>query len=221
MPGADPWLSVECRLSADEQVYNLLRLSTDADITLLNPYKFGYLTSSKEDLPFQYGDMWAAEATTGPDRLVIAPRSNHVGLMNKLIAEMPEPFEVLYVFLVPRTETAPGRFQSPAPLTRGDLSAFLNRFQSYFECDGRHDVWVHSMHNSALLVYDRHNVIYAYGPLETFEVTLRTEGLVEVPKIAFPAPHTHHYNKEFDEDQNALLSYWPWIISPLTEQDED
>jgi hypothetical protein len=187
---------------------------------LAKPYKFGHLNSAREDVPFEYGDTWAVEKTSGPDRLVIAPRSNQVDLIGELTSRMPEPFYVLYVFLVPRTDTPPGRYQSPDPLNRADLAAFLSRFRDYFESDGRHDVWVRSEHDSSLLVYDQHNVIYAYGPLETFEETLRLKGFAKVPDIRFPAPHSHHYNKEFDDDQNALLEYWSWRISPLTEQDE-
>jgi hypothetical protein len=49
---------------------------------------------------------------------------------------------------------------------------------------------------------------------------LRRREFEEVPKIGFPAPHTHHYNAELDSDQNALLDYWSWKVFPLTEQDE-
>jgi hypothetical protein len=188
---------------------------------LTTPYKFGYLTPTKEDLPFEYCDTWAIQGTTGPDRLVIAPRSNQVDVLSELIASLPEPFDVLYVFLVSRTEASPARYQSPDSLTRGELAAFLSRFRKYLECDGRHDLWVRSTQDSSLLVYDQHNVIYAYGPLETFKEVLRSRGFANVPKINFPDPHTHHYNEEFDEDQNALLSYWSWNISPFTQHDQD
>lgn len=182
-------------------------------------YKFGYLSSGKEDLPFEYGDTWAVEKTTGPERLVIAPRSGHVDVMRALIERMPEPFYILYVFLVPRTHRPAGRYQSPDSVSREELAVFLNRFQKYFEGDGRHDIWILSAMDESLLVYDQHNVIYAYGPLDAFKDVLRRRNFEQVPKIDFPAPHSHHYNAELDSDQNALLDYWSWKVFPLTDQD--
>lgn len=186
---------------------------------MATPYKFGYLNEAKNDIPFEYSDTWAIEKTTGPERLVIAPRSGHMKVLRALIEKMPEPFDVLYVFLVPRTDQPAGRYQSPYSIARSELVAFLNRFEEYFEGDGRHDIWVRSATDSSLLVYDQHNVIYAYGPLNAFRESLASRGLQLVPRIDFPDPHTHHYDKGFDADQDALLNYWSWTVSPLAEQD--
>ena len=72
-----------------------------------------------------------------------------------------------------------------------------------------------------MLVYDRHNVIYAYGALDKFKKILTAQALAETPKIKVPSPHVHYYNKEYDADCRALLEYWSWQRSPLREQDED
>jgi hypothetical protein len=186
---------------------------------MTTPYKFGYLDSVKNDIPSEYSDTWAIEKTTGPERLVIAPRKRHMKVLWALIEKMPEPFDVLYVFLVPRTDRPAGRYQSPYSISRDRLAAFLNRFEQYFEGDGRHDIWVYSATDSSLLVYDQHNINYAYSPLDAFKEILTLYGLQPVTRIDFPAPYTHHYNKEFDADQDALLNYWSWRISPLREQD--
>jgi hypothetical protein len=44
------------------------------------PFKFGYLDQSKKILPFDYDDTWAVEKTSGPERLVIAPRRGQIGM---------------------------------------------------------------------------------------------------------------------------------------------
>jgi len=184
------------------------------------PYKFGYLDSSKLPAPFEYDHTWAIEQTSGPARLIIAPRCGQIELMRALLDKMAEPFQVLYVFLVPRTERMPGRYQGPHELRRTELDAFLNRFETFFEGDGRHDLWIRSATDSSLLVYDQHNVIYAYGPLESFKGSLASLGLREVPAIRFPDPHVHNYRAEFEADPDALLDYWEWKVTPLTEHDD-
>lgn len=119
----------------------------------MEPYKFGTLQGD-DWIPFAYPNVWAQEATTGPDRLVIAPASGQIELMRKLAEVLPEPFGILYVLLVPRSEREPGRYQSPEPSSRAELDAFLTQFQGFFEKDARHHVWIMSLFASATLVYD-------------------------------------------------------------------
>ena len=79
---------------------------------------------------------------------------------------MPEPFFVLYVLVVSRKEeNETARYQS-GEVSRAEVQAFLERFEDYLENDGRHHIWIHSPESSATLVYDNHDVIYCYGPLE-------------------------------------------------------
>lgn len=77
-----------------------------------------------------------------------------------------------------------------------------------------------STDSSSILVYDNHNVIYAYGPLDAFERILLAQGLARAENVAFPVPHMHRYNVEFDEQAKSLLSYWNWIHFPLQESDD-
>lgn len=61
------------------------------------------------------------------------------------------------------------------------MEGFLREFRAYFESDGRHHIWVSSLQASALqasatLVYDQHDVIYAYGPLESLQGYCRVRG---------------------------------------------
>ncbi len=107
---------------------------------------------------------------------------------------------MLYVLVVLRDYGEPGRYQSPEPLSKLDLLEFLNRFEKFLESDGRHHLWVKSIGEPDLLVYDRHNLIYAYGSLEKFQAILTTEGLAETPSIKIPSPHVHYYNQKYDAD---------------------
>ena len=184
----------------------------------MNVHKFSSLIGS-DFIPYSYANAWAVEKTSGPDRLIIAPSSGHIELMTKLAGVLPEPFGILYVLLVSRRDNDPGRYQSPSPCKREEMESFLREFKEYFESDGRHHIWVASMRASATLVYDHHNVIYAYGPLVQFKKILLVEGLRENP-ISFPAPHAHNYNQQFDEQEQKVLDYWDWRKSPLTPDDE-
>ena len=69
------------------------------------------------------------------------------------------------------------------------------------------------------IVYDRHNVLYAYGPLDKFVEVLQANGLKE-GKVELPAPHWHGYHPEFDKAQSQVLSRLQWIHSPLRPGDD-
>jgi len=181
-------------------------------------YKFGKLTGEMEE-PFVYPNAWAREKTTGPERLVIAPSANHVTLLLDLAKRLPEPFGILYVLVVSRGGNEPGRYQTPSPIVRSDMEQFVSGFSNYFEGDGRHHIWIASIPESATLVYDHHNVIFAYGPLEAYSEVVRRKGLIE-GAVNFPVPHTHRYNKEYDQDEQRIFLRWEWKRFPLENADE-
>lgn len=134
---------------------------------------------------------------------------------------MSEPYGLLYVLLVPRNDIHPaGRYQSPEPISREELNAFLGKFGNFLEGDGRHHFWIVSVDKSATLVYDGHNVFYAYGPLADFEAVLDQNNFQKTNEVLFPAPHVHHYNAEFDEQAVNLMNYWSWIKFPLQDSDD-
>ncbi len=178
-------------------------------------YKFGWITD--EDHRYEYQDVFSIEKTPRLERLVIAPSANQVSLMLELLRVMPEPYGILYVLGVPRSEA--GRYQAEDFKPRNETEGFLNRFKEFFENDGRHHIWIASPPGPDTLVYDRHNVIYAYGQLPEFERIVLAHGLSRVEEIKFPSPHTHHYNEAFDRDEKDLLRCWPWLRSPLREND--
>jgi hypothetical protein len=182
-------------------------------------YKFGYVDADGSELPYQYKNVWAREKTSGSDRLVIAPALDYIDLLSKLSAVMSAPYFLLYVLQVPRSEVAAGRYQNPEPVSREQLISFLRRFCDFIEGDGRHHLWIGSADKSSLLVYDRHQVIYAYGQLESFEAVLDENGLQQTAEIRFPDPHVHRYNQEFDEQAANLMNYWMWKQFPLQDSD--
>ena len=76
------------------------------------------------------------------------------------------------------------------------------------------------MRSSDMLVYEKHNRIYAYGNLPEFEALLLKRGLTKAPQVTLPDPHVHKYNESFDTEQQNILNYWEWEYSPLRESDD-
>jgi hypothetical protein len=166
---------------------------------------------------FIYPNIWAQGKTTGPDRLIIAPSAGHVELLLELSRVLPEPFGILYVLTLPRISKE-GRYQSPAPTDRAETEAFFRDYREFFEGDGRHHVWIMSLPAKATLIYDHHNVIYAYGPLDKYKQVLAAKGLKEEPDVCFPVPHEHNFNACYDSWEEKILAHWAWKHFPLKEQ---
>ena len=82
------------------------------------------------------------------------------------------------------------------------------------ERDGRHHIWVMSLPAKSTLVYDNHNVIYAYGPIADFQTGLEVAGL-KGGEVRLPVPHHHRYNAEFDDVERGILKHWDWRVFPL------
>lgn len=156
---------------------------------------------------------------TGVERLDIGVPGGDVDVLRTLARCAEPPYDILYVLLVPRGEGQAGRYQSPQ-VYREDLDAFLTRYGNYVRSDGRFSLWVHSASSKATLVWDRRNIIYAYGPLPHFEHELGSIGF-RPGSIKIPAPHEHHYRQEYDADAAAILSHFEWHQSPLQPGDDD
>jgi hypothetical protein len=184
-------------------------------------YKFGWQPDGKTDERYEYANHWAKEKTSGPDRLVIAPHAHYIDLLLKLSACMDEPFLLLYVLVVPRGEGEPGRYQSEFSYNAIQLREFLTSYGKFLEQDARQNLWIRPTSGNGLLIYDRHNVIYAYGPLEHFIAVLTSVGLGESDTVPMSFPHVHYYHKEFDSQATRLLTEEAWIMSPLQAGDEN
>lgn len=109
--------------------------------------------------------------------------------------------------------------KAPRPVSRHELEDFVLTFSDLLEGDGRHHFWIGAVDNSGLLVYDNHNVIYAYGPLEKFQEILLESAFSSAGAVTFPDPHIHRYNAPLDQRVDELMSYWPWKKFPLQEND--
>jgi hypothetical protein len=167
-----------------------------------------------EDRPHEYPNVWAAEKTSdGGSRLLIAPSTDQVELLIRLLQPMPEPFWLLYVLVVNRGDSELGRYQSPAPQTRDGAERFLRGFRAFLEKDGRHNVWIASASSADMLIYDRHNVIYAYGSLIEWRSILSEAGFSEIPLIRIPSPHSHHYHQSMDDEERRMVGYWEWNLN--------
>jgi len=187
------------------------------------PIKFGVLAADPESIAEKhvYPHRWIRELTTAStERLLIAPRSGHIDLMIDLLDCMQGPFGMLYVLIVPRCDHERGRYQCESPREKWQLIEFLEEFRDYFENDGRHHLWISGQSDQSQLIYDNHNVIYAYGPLQEFESSLRKAGLTR-GQFTRPAPHVHAYSAEFDRDEDRIFTAYNWKQFPVVEDFDD
>jgi hypothetical protein len=91
-------------------------------------------------------------------------------------------------------------------------------FQDYLENDGRHHFWIMAQPDYHSIIYDNHDILYAYGPLDEYRKILTSQGFSE-GVFQFPAPHHHCYNVEFDQEEARILGYWDWEHFPLQPRD--
>lgn len=131
---------------------------------------------------------------------------------------MAPPYLLLYVLHTPPGESSPGRYQSPK-LTRDEFERFYETFSEFLGSDARFDIWAHAPLEGSTVVWDRHNLAFAYGHLETFKAVLTDMGFGEgTPTV--PSPHQHHYRSEFDPQARCILAWFDWKATPLRPEDE-
>ena len=174
---------------------------------------------AKEWVPYSHAPIFTTETTSAQTlRLLAGVPGGDASVLLNLIECLTPPFFVLYVLHTPRGEGDSGRYQSP-PLELSALRAFISQFASFFAGDARFDLWVHSPSAEGTIVWDRHDVIYGYGPVECFGHALVSLGFAQ-GKPNVPAPHAHNYRQEFDPDATAILSAFSWQYSLLRPEDE-
>lgn len=170
--------------------------------------------------PYGYFTAYARRTTTGgTERLVTTAPQGKATIIEALLSQLEAPFFLLYLLHTPRGgEAEAGRYTSPE-LSRKEVEEFLHRFATFFQADARFDLWFHSPQSQATLVWDRHNQIYAYGPLGAFEAALTALGFTEgEPELR--VPHVHHYRAECDADAKAVIDAFTWRHAPLRPEDE-
>lgn len=146
-------------------------------------------------------------------RLRIDAHGQEIPLMLSLCERCGGSFGVLYVLVIPIVGIE-GRYQIPAPIVYDELAVFLTIYRAFLEQDGRHHIWIASIDHGWKCVYDRHNIIYAYGDLDDIERRLRERGF-SAGTVEIPMPHEHRYHAEFDDTAEALLSHYNWKHFPL------
>lgn len=170
-------------------------------------------------LRHEYPKTYVVQHTNTQERLCIAVASAGSKVLRQLASALEAPFFVLYVLVVPRAGSSSGRYQSPE-LSRDELEKLISRFGDFWDQDGRHSVWLRSIPESATLVYDRHNVLYAYGPLNKYRTLLGNLGFNESPEVEVPMPHQHSYLPEGDVLERELVSLPDWHRTDLRAEDE-
>lgn len=151
-------------------------------------------------------------------RLLAGAPSGQCEPFERLALCLAPPYFLLYVLHTPRGEGEPGRYQS-SETSAEEFRFFIAKFGSYLSADARFDFWLHSPSEKATVVWDRHNQLFAYGPLDRFAAELQALGFSQ-GKCAVPAPHQHHYRSECDGNAAELLSWRSWQRSPLRLEDE-
>lgn len=152
------------------------------------------------------------------DRLTAGVPGSDPAVIGNLADCLAPPYFLLYVLHSPRGEAPPGRYQSPA-LSAAELRGFLDRFGPFLRSDGRYDLWVHSPADNATLVWDRHDLLYGYGPVARYADGLRALGFA-VGTPAIPSPHEHCCRSEFDTMAAELIAAFDWTATPLQPEDE-
>ena len=66
---------------------------------------------------------------------------------------------------------------------------------------------------------DRHNLIYAYGPVDGFEAVLQSLGVCQGAAPVVPDPHMHHYHQGWDAAEAEIARHFDWHIKPLRPAD--
>lgn len=179
-------------------------------------------------LSHQAGDVWVEHShpatfktetmSGGSERLVAGAPAGDPTTFQRLVESIEPPYFVLYVLHTPRGEGDAGRYQSPS-LSLSEVQSFLTQYSAFLAGDSRFDLWVHSPSENATVIWDRHNLVYAYGPVERYASTLRGLGFQEgAPNVSFP--HQHHYRSEFDSDAAGVLKTFEWRYSALQPEDE-
>lgn len=168
--------------------------------------------------PFAYGNVFVREEIGGLSRLRVGVDGSQDAALAALADGLVGPFQLLYVLHTTRTGAELGRYESP-DLTADTVQGFLRQFGRFLCEDSRHDVWIRSHNDDATLVLDRHNLIYAYGPLSRFESVLQTLGVREGQSPVVPDPHVHNYHQAWDGAEEEVVRHFHWHIKRLQPTD--
>jgi hypothetical protein len=166
----------------------------------------------------RYDDVCERRTILGREALVLAPATGHIDLLLRLARELKGPFRLTYVLLVPFGEFAEGRYEFEDLLDYEALERLLTLHRGFFEGDARHHLQIGTESDMPSLVYDQHDLIYAFGPVARWEQIAKEHGL-RPGSPEMPIPHSHHTRREFDLEAESLLSSNRWRREPLGDSD--
>ncbi|ROL69480.1 hypothetical protein BK634_17210 [Pseudomonas chlororaphis] len=170
-------------------------------------------------LPYSHPPIFQVAAIGQGQRIVAAVPGSDPEVVTRLVRCLSEPFILLYILHTPRGgEGEAGRYQSPE-LTRQEFEAFINEFTPLLSRDSRFDLWVYAPEENATVVWDRHDLLYAYGPLDAYTRELRALGFSH-GQPEMPVPHAHNYHAKLDDLSRQLINRFEWRHSPLRPEDE-
>ena len=169
---------------------------------------------------YSHPNIWQREEFKDWARLVIGARDGEIPLILDLCREMNGPFGVLYVLTLSLNGHGECRYQNPTPIEFDELHTFSTNFRAFIEQDGRHNFWVMSTSGEGQFIFDKHNMIYAYGDLARYEVHLKSAGF-SLGVVGIPSPHAPAYHREFVPTHDELMDYWDWVKFPLKPEDDD
>jgi hypothetical protein len=150
------------------------------------------------------------------ERLYVGVSGKHKSLILELAKSLSPPYFLLYVLHTSRGGNELARYQSPYE----SVAEFFTRFEDFLAHDGRHDLWLHSPGDNTTIVWDRHDVLFIYGSLDRTERFLDSRGFTEGEPTVASNAHAHHYHEEYDQAENEVVNYFPWIKSPLRPMDK-
>lgn len=139
-------------------------------------------------------------------------------LFEHLTLCLTPPYFILYILHTPRGEAEPGRYESPS-LSAAEFCGFLHTYRRLLSTDARFEIWSYSLKDDATVVWDRHNQIFAYGPIDQYAEKLHAFHY-SVGEPSFSVSHEHHYHPENDAEARALIKALTWKFSPLRPEDE-
>jgi hypothetical protein len=179
-------------------------------------YKLGYLKDG-EWLEHSHRPEFSLPAAGAIQRVQAAAPASDPRVFLALAECLEGPLKLLYVLHTSRGEADLGRYQSP-DLSFAELQEFVAEFRSFLTADARFDLWVHSPSQGGTVVWDRHDLLHAYGPLDCYADSLRRLGFT-TGNPAIPAPHSHNYHQELDPLARRLMARYPWKHSALRPED--
>ncbi len=181
---------------------------------VINP-KFGHMTEA-----YFYGNCFKQIAVDTPyPKVLFATDDGYINLIRECLEIMPEPFNVMYLLIRSMNNIEGGRYCTDKPMSLTELNAFLDKFGEFLEGCGRHHIWFISDDPDTFLVYDHHNMIFAYGQQESFLNLLRSKNYKE-HEPTIPFPHYHGFNDTFGLDERDVLASREWVRYDL-EPDDD